>query len=65
MPPGVWQPAHFSAKTGATLAQVGAPPACALWERLPEPAAIVVAAIATPAAVATASASLLRFTGEG
>ena len=64
IPPGVWQPAHFSAKIGATSAHVGALPEVT-WRSPPEPEAMVVAAIATPAASATARASLLRFTGQG
>jgi hypothetical protein len=67
IPPGVWQPAHFSAKIGATLDQVGAD---ARVEALPldppdPPAAMVVAAIATAAAAASARASLFRVTGKG
>jgi hypothetical protein len=59
---------HFSAKTGATLDQVGAAAARVdrLLLELPEPpAAIVVAAIATTAAAPSARASLLRVTGKG
>lgn len=68
MPPGVWQPAHFAAKIGATCDHVGAPPARfeALVLEPPEPpAAIVVAAIAATAAAPSARASLLRVTGKG
>ena len=65
IPPSVWQPAHFAAKIGATLAHVGAPPARATRRLSPEPEAIVVTAIATTATNATASASLLRFTEQG
>ena len=67
IPPGVWQPAHFSAKIGATLDHVGA----ATWaarralEPPEPPAAIVVAPIATIAAKPSPRASLLRFTDEG
>jgi hypothetical protein len=64
IPPGEWQPAHFPAKIGATLAQVGAPPTVA-WRLPPDPEAIVVAAIATTAATATASAIRLRLTSQG
>jgi hypothetical protein len=67
IPPGVWHPAHFSAKIGATLDQVGAAVvARRLLRELPEPpAAIAVAPIATTAAAPSARASLLRVTGQG
>jgi hypothetical protein len=67
IPPGVWHPAHFSAKIGATLDHVGAAVvARRLLRELPEPpAAIAVAPIATTAAAPSARASLLRVTGKG
>jgi hypothetical protein len=68
IPPGVWHPAHFSAKIGATLDHVGVAAVVArrLLRELPEPpAAIAVAPIATTAAAPSARASLLRVTGQG
>jgi hypothetical protein len=50
MPPGVWQPAHLLAKTGATPDQVGAT-ACAFGRESREPpaiAAMTAAITATP-----------------
>jgi hypothetical protein len=63
IPPGVWQPAHFSAKIGATLAHVGAARR-ACWELLLEPAAIATMAVATAAIAAIAKASLERLTTQ-
>jgi hypothetical protein len=57
MPPVVWQPRHFSAKIGATAAQVGAAVRVA-GPVLREPAAI--AAIPTAPPRATARATTIR-----
>src|SRR3954454_3706898 len=64
IPPGVWQPAHFCAKIGATFDQVGAADERASG-RLPlEPAAIAATATATAAAATSATAILLRCTPQ-
>jgi hypothetical protein len=63
IPPGVWHPAHFSAKIGATFAHVGAA-LCACCELLLEPAAIATMAAATAATAAIAKASLERLTTQ-
>src|SRR6266496_3850688 len=61
IPPGVWQPAHFSAKTGATSAHVGAAPREAGLV-LFDPVAIAAAAMATAATATSAKIGLRRFT---
>jgi hypothetical protein len=63
MPPGVWQPAHFSAKIGATFLHVGV--GLGVAERLVlEPAAMAVTPIARAAAASTAGISRFRFTAK-
>jgi hypothetical protein len=61
MPPGVWQPAHFWAKIGATSFQVGA--ATLLVELVPlEPAAIATTTTAMATTAPSASPILPRLT---
>src|SRR5213080_4599239 len=63
MPPGVWQPAHFSAKIGATRFHVGAAVGAAA-DLPPEPAAMATTPAPIPAAAASTRPSLLRFTAQ-
>ncbi len=63
IPPGVWQPAHFSAKIGATASHVGAAVRAA-DDLPPEPAAIATMPTATPVVAASARTSLFRFTEQ-
>lgn len=63
MPPGVWQPAHFSAKIGATSVQVGAAVRTA-GGAPPEPAAIATTATATAGTATSARATLDRLTTQ-
>jgi hypothetical protein len=63
IPPGVWQPAHFSAKTGATADQVGEA-ALAAGRVAREPVAIVETTTATAIAVPSANPILFRCTQQ-
>jgi hypothetical protein len=63
MPPGVWHPAHLSAKIGATFDHVGAADFAA-GRVLPEPQAMAATATATEAAAASANPILLRCTPQ-
>lgn len=65
MPPGVWQPAHFSAKIGATSRQVGA----AACDEGPvvlrdQPVRIAVATAAATSETTSAAPILLRCTTQ-
>jgi len=64
IPPGVWQPAHFSAKIGATFAQVGTAVRDSGRESPEEPVAIAAAATATAATAMTARTDLGRLTTQ-